>query len=377
MLQAMLTAYALQMIGLVIASLPRELRRQHGVFLLAAAWVTLGFGIIAAFVIVLPEYYDPAWLGPDRFNYEAEYADAATGIYPDFEFGFALFTDLFARAGIAPVAYFLLIFVCNILMLHFVVSSLFRRTDWIIVYFFFFYYFIFFEATLNVIRQSLGIALCCIAIVYFLKQRLRLCCLLIILAACIHSACIFTFVIFLTLFRRLGVWSLTAVVIGVFALSAAGITEYVYNTFEDVTGLYIAHVEEYTNSAWAWEIYTGGVFRTDFLIFSLIPILPYAYFRIPGSKDRDDAAFVFYEKLMKVYVSLIIPFAFFSYMLFSDRYALTAWILLPMMILWPLLYLENRQEVRMWTMRVVLVLIALSPNLITSATLLRISQELL
>lgn len=373
----MFVALALQILGLTMASLPTDLRRQNGVLLLSVAWIAICLVVIAIFVVVLPEYY-PVWLGKDRITYDAEYVGAVEGASPDFEIGFSLLTDLVASLTSNSAVYFILIFIANIALFHVLISYLFRPADWIIVYFFYFNYFAFFQATLNLIRQGLGIALSCVAIVCFLKNRLRLSSLLIILASLIHSASIFTFAIFLIRIRGVSVWWMVAAVFAVFALSIAGVTEFVFDGLLSLTGIYPKHLIEYTLVS-SWREYSGGIHRIDFLLFSLVPLIPYAYFNMMVDIDKESAKFNLYEKLMLMYVALVIPFGFFSYMTFSDRYLMQAWMLLPLMVIWPPLYMEEAPSRGTWAIRTVLLtLVAVLPNVTAyEATLLRICREIL
>lgn len=375
----MFLGLSLQLLGLTMASLPTEMRRQHGILLLSAAWIAICLGVIAAFVVVLPDH-QPDWVGKDRIIYEYEYAGAVEGYTPDYEIAFSLLTDLIAWMSSSSTVYFLLIFTATMAMMHVLVSYLFRPADWLIVYFFYFNYFAFYNGALNIIRQALGVALCLVATAYFLKDRRRIAGLLIILATLVHSACIFSFVIFVTRIRGASVWRLVAAVFIVFALSRAGVTEAIFDGVLDATGIYPTHLIEYTMGMWSWREYTGGIYRMDFLLFSLLPVLPYAAWHIKGGYARFGHAFAFYERMMKVYVALIIPFSFFSYMMFSDRYALQAWMMLPMALLWPFLYLNDETPSRSgWVCRtVILAFFAVVPNILAyETTLLRICREIL
>jgi hypothetical protein len=374
----MFVALSLQFLGLAIASLPTQLRQQDGVILLSAAWIAICLAVTAAFIVVLPAH-GLTWVGWDRLEYEAYYAGAVDGYSPDTEIAFSLLTDFVAALSANSSIFFLIVFFGTVAMFHALVAYLFRLEDQIAVYFCYFNYFSFFAGTLNTIRQTLGIALFCIAIVYFLQDRLRSSCLLIVLASLIHSVCILSFVIFLARIPGATVWRLVAAVLAVFAMSLAGVTQTAFDGFINLTGIYPKHLIEYTSGEWAWREYSGGNYRVDFLVFSLLPLIPYAFFWWRADNYKALPAWVQYEKLMKLYITLIMPFAFFSYMMFSDRYSSLSWFILPILVIWPLLYMEKTPSRRMWAIRTILLtVVAIVPNAISyEATLMRICWEIL
>lgn len=103
------------------------------------------------------------------------------------------------------------------------------------------------------------------------------------------------------------------------------------------------------------------------------------YFTLKGHRVAENPRFATFDKLMRVYLALLIPFCFFSYMMFSDRYILQVWLLLPMVICWPFLYIEKTTGPLTSAVRFALLLaVAVLPNIIDyGASLLRVCQELL
>jgi EpsG family len=374
----MFLAVPLYLLGLAMAALPDDLREKRDLVMLQAAWIGICLAIMAAFVLVMPDYQLPG-IGLDRLAYEEAYAGAAQGDSPEFEIGFVIITEVFAALTSSSDIYFLVLFLVTVALLHVLIAQLFQAKDWLIVYFFYFNYFVFFNGVLNLIRQSLAIGVACVAIACFLKDRWRMSCLLIVLATMLHSAAIFTFAIFLTRLTFLTVWRLVAIIFAVFALSLAGVTEVIFDTLVAVSGIYPKHLVEYSLGLWAWREYTGGVFRMDFLLFALLPLAPYLYISLKGHGAADKPQFTAFENFLRIYLTLLIPFSFFSYMMFSDRYILQAWFLLPIMICWPLLYVERTAGPIGSAVRVALLLaVAVFPNVIDyGTTLLRVCQELL
>ena len=372
----MFIAAALYLLGLAMALLPDDLRQKRELVVLQVAWIGICIAILGAFVLVLPDH-QLAGIGSDRLAYEDAYAGAVHGDSPDLDIGFVIITEAMAALTTSSNLFFLLVFLATLALMHVLIAQLFEEKDWLIVYFFYFNYFVFFNGTMNLIRQSLAIGVACVAIACFMKDRWRMACLLIALAALFHSAAIFTFLIFLAGLRVLTVWRLVAIILAVFALSLAGVTEMAFDTLLAMTGTYPKHLIEYASGLWAWREYPGGVFRIDFLAFALLPLAPYLYFSLKG--HAENPRFATFDKLMRVYLALLIPFCFFSYMMFSDRYILQVWLLLPMVICWPFLYIEKTTGPLTSAVRFALLLaVAVLPNIIDyGASLLRVCQELL
>lgn len=374
----MFVAIALYVVGFSIAAMPDDLRQNRHVILLQLIWIALCLLILSGVVAVFSRY-DLPYLGSDRLVYEDSFAAAALGELPDFEPGFSLLTYAFAALTNSSV-YFLFLFFVTTALYHILVAFMFKPKDWIVVYLFCLNYFVYFNATLNVIRQGLSAGLTCLAITYVMRRRQKMALFLILTATVFHSTAIFSLLIFLTRFSWLSVWRLSALILATFALSRVGVTELAFNLVLSATGYYPRHLLEYSSGLVSWRMYTGGVYRSDFLGFSLLPLVPYLLDQLKGRRSGYDVQFGRYEQVLRVYLTLLIPFAFFSYMLFSDRYLLQAWLLWPLLLCWPVLAAKKPRSIGVYVGKLAFaVMITTVPNLFdytSHSTLLGLCKDI-
>ena len=102
-----------------------------------------------------------------------------------------------------------------------------------------------------------------------------------------------------------------------------GASELVVQTISDISGVPLyTFVSDYGASA----DYQGGI-RFDFLLFSLTPLV-----LVAASRIGDNGSSLYRARLdlvWAIYAVHLVPFLLLGWAAFSDRYALTAWLLFP------------------------------------------------
>lgn len=261
---------------------------------------------------------------PDNLSYKYFFEDSLYTSFTNFlisspmEVGFSVLTWLIGRVTESYTVFFVIIFLLFIGLFLSFLKNLFGHDKLIILAIFTSTpFFISFSA--NIIRNGLAVSLLLLATYYsFNKKNNLLTVFLLIIAPLFHTAVI-PFAIFLVLERfitlklnhLLWFWILT---IALFILKIPSLFLPLLNNFDSI--------ETYASTD-AFELYGGGAYRLDFLIFNtLIVIFTLVIFRFYGNREKD---FILI-KYIKLMLFSAIVFNMFGFIAFSDRLAVYVWL---------------------------------------------------
>jgi len=251
------------------------------------------------------------------------------------EKGFQYLSLLFAYADFSNDAYFsgislILFFLVNTVAFKFVglfgdSVEKYSHEYWQLIYLvvlIFLWSPFFVSAHINAIRQGLASFFVYLALFAFILKHWKLFVVASIAAINFHHTALMYIAFFPLLLLTL---NQVLLIVLVLSLSyAIGFSEFFTAWISNILNLGV--YEKITN----YQIkvnYQGGI-RYDFMIFSLLMgLFPYFIFRTL-STDK-------YQKgltaLLKIYFLLLIPFLFFGYANFSNRFLYTAWLFLPIL----------------------------------------------
>lgn len=115
---------------------------------------------------------------------------------------------------------------------------------------------------------------------------------------------------------------LMSVFVGLLLMYVSGASEHVVRLISDASGVPLYSI---VAGYGAFAEYRVGI-RYDFVVFSLLPLgltyLVYLFFPSSIARKRMNG-------LCAIYAVLLVPFLFFGWASYSDRYALGAWLLMP------------------------------------------------
>jgi hypothetical protein len=372
----MIVAGALYLIGLALTLSSEPLRTYY--LPVSYLWLLLCFGVVGMFILSGADIADVLGISGlgDRFTYTYRFAEMAQFKGASiFSLGFDLITLLVQQFTANENVYFLAIFFATLILMHILVNYMYLPQEWAIVYFIYLNYFAFFYATMVTIRHGLAISIICCALKFFLQKKYKTTVVIIICATLIHSVTGFGFLIFFSLHRLATVPNLLICAIGLFGGAVLGINRFIADRFFAAADLVPERLMRLSDDPYFSKIYVHGIYRMDFLLFSMIPAVVY-YILVAKILNTSDKNMDQMARLVKIYLLLLMPFSFFSYLPFSDRFCLTAWMFLPVVVLWPLLQLNDATGIQQWPIRIAMMTAVLVPNAAAyGATLFSISRH--
>ncbi|PFG15091.1 EpsG family protein [Bacillus sp. es.036] len=194
--------------------------------------------------------------------------------------------------------------------------------------------FIFFAYILNTMRQGLAISILFIALLILIsgKKQDKTFYIAIICAPLVHvsalplSLALFVLKIFDVKLRSLiTIWIFSAL------LFLTHLNKVVLGVVGDI------FISSYSDGS-LLNVYTGGVNRLDFFVFSMVFLLWGLWIR---RLLKYKVNFNMYNKLLKIYVMFNIYFLLLGFVTYSDRIAAFSWFLIPLLILLPLTTLKQ------------------------------------
>lgn len=242
----------------------------------------------------------------------------------------------FAQVSLNENLYIIYTAIIYIIIYYFVSKTLF--SSWQRLFFFFAYlsFSSFYSYLFNGTRQGFSMALILLAIGVWsndkaTKKKTKI-------VACLIGSCLFhtsaipvsIILLFLmiskvTLNKLLVIW----VFFSVLFLTGA-------NTF--ISSIPVLNNIEYltTYSDDGLIDYYGGSNKLDFYVFSLLALIGslFLYFKVP----LEEAKKIIYLNLLKSYIVINTLFLAFGFIAFSNRLAIFSWILIPLLIIYPILY---------------------------------------
>lgn len=356
----MIIALLLYGSGFVLALAPDDVR----LHIPRIIWVTVVLSLIMTFVAL----DDSITARSDFSNYSAMYTDIGKGFYRgNSDPGFTAILSAASWIGLdfrivhALIAGALYVSICLF------TYRLFGKRDWFFVIILYMNFFSVFLLLFSAIRQSLASSILLVAIHYLMRRRYITYTAIVLCASVVHISSIFALIGVLTWHRFVTVQRCVIVLIVIFISSATGVNSAA--AFKVFPVFLIGYDKwNYYQGGELLATYTGaGTNRVDFLAFSIAPAILYVV--LSGYKYRCGSwrhvRWDIYEHVTIMYLLWLLPFAFFAYMPFSDRFALVGWLLWPATISWSIFISGGESGSRDMVVRGgALVVLAMIPNII-------------
>lgn len=305
--------------------------RQRSVALIPLSFATSVFIGLTAWVVYAPPLEYTA--SKDRDLYEALYDRLGWSDFSfDFEPGYTFLQVVANTLGLSAPLFLTLVSLFFICTLFWLLYRRYALANSVLLLFLTLSFFPFMLGALNVTRQFVAAAILLLAFSQFQASSLtkfrqwRPLLLLIgwvALAALFHrsAAMVFMPIVLLALGLRLPHLVLVAMLLFLINLGGVG---------SSIWGGLVAMDRNVSENVWSFErgeigfLYSGGVNRLDFALFSLLPIL--AHFglkRIFVDHQAQD------DTLVEYYFCLVFPLFVFSFVPYSDRLAFYGWLIWP------------------------------------------------
>jgi hypothetical protein len=218
------------------------------------------------------------------------------------------------------------------------IKKLFKDTYYWII-FFYFGFFPFVTLELNLMRNSIALPLSFFAILNWSNKKYRRALLLFILSGLIHYSAIFYFVavVLTKIVTRTKIW---------FIFVLLGLVIYVlgFDLFNLITGF----SSELGNaillnklSGLSNENYNSGL-RIDFILFSLLLLVPLIIYRKLGYSIKP-----LQKEVLNIYLCIFAIFTTLLNMAHSNRVATLFWMLSPILIFYPLVYVKHHRNTKL------------------------------
>lgn len=242
---------------------------------------------------------------------------------------FTVFQWTMSRFTTEKAPFYISIWIVISTSLLFALSRMFKPWQVLLIFFSYLNYFIFFNFVTNIVRQGFAITMILIAICSLLsKKNNKWFYFSIILAPFFHMSSLPLSVLLLIL-KRINV-SLKIVMFSWIAAAMLLATGYNQKIFGYLY-IYVPYIRQYTNAG-LLNRYVNGVNRLDFLMFSsfilIIGLVIYKFWL------HDDEL---YLKLIKIYSLFNVYFLAMGFIAYSDRIAYYSWVLLPIIVWYPIL----------------------------------------
>jgi hypothetical protein len=168
---------------------------------------------------------------------------------------------------------------------------------------------------INAIRQGFSFLWLLLAFSYYLNRKKTESLFLFMLAISFHYSAVMYITFFLI--NKFSIVKNYSLMILLSVLYFLGLTK---GFVEFISHILNLPIYDYVSTYDSFASYRSGI-RVDFLIFSLLP-----YFLYPFVIDKDKYSVDF----LNIYLCLIIPFLLFGWANYSNRYAMNAWLFMPL-----------------------------------------------
>ncbi|MGG0382072.1 EpsG family protein [Priestia filamentosa] len=247
---------------------------------------------------------------------------------------FVIWQWLVGRLFSSPQSFFIITYLLFSIILIFAFTRIVEKR--FVVFLFFGYMSLSFYENLitNIIRQGLAISLVILAVCLYLKTGKRTLSFFLILALALlfHYSAAPIIILSLINVKKIKLRNLL-IIWFIFLIPFLLKTKNLL-----IAPFASSKVLSTYSSEYAVDLYGGGVYRTDFLLFSFFFILIGLYMRRLCSNN------VKYELLLKIYILFNLYFLTFGSLPFSERFALYSWILIPLLIWYPLSIIEKKKS---------------------------------
>ncbi|WP_147802784.1 EpsG family protein [Alkalicoccus halolimnae] len=199
-----------------------------------------------------------------------------------------------------------------------------------LIMFGYFSFFIYFNITTNIIRQGFTVHLLLFMIIYLWKNDYKKAIVFFLAAVTFHTSALIAGVLFVI--KKFNIQ--LKYIIAVTALSALVMVTGLNTLFLEFAGSFLGggigdRLLRYSSEA-ILERYDGEINRLDFLVFTLAWAGWGLWFLSRHLKDD-----LFYHWLVKSYLMLSSIFMVLGFIAYSDRIALYAWFLIPLLLFYP------------------------------------------
>lgn len=246
---------------------------------------------------------------------------------------FIIWQWILGRFFSSPHTFFMVNFLCFSYILILAFKKIVDKRFVIFILFGYISLFFFGNMITNVIRQGLSISLVILALCLYLKKEKKdfQFFLILIFASLFHYSTV-PILILLTFINiknikvktLLFIWVAVAVA---FLLKMQNIlTPFVHNP------ILSSYMSDY-----AYRNYQGGIYRKDFLVFSLIWIIFGLSFYKKFNYNQK------YSLILKSYIICNLYFLIFGFLPFSDRFAIYSWSLIPLLVWYPFSLIEKNR----------------------------------
>lgn len=302
---------------------------------LVRSWTLICFGCILLYIFLSPDVDGSV----DFPRYQAWYQTLKRGesnvhAYV-FEFGFEWLARIAASLAI-PFRMFIAAIAFMVMLSVYVLTRIITQPrDLAAVLFLYMNFFAFYILIYHAVRSGLSMAFVLLAIAALLNGARIVSFLLIMIAATFHTASLFALLIFITAVPVLRVQHFFAINMGLFLSSILGLNEVLAGRLiAYMPSLAIGKYETYAGMSSAYY----PRLRLDFFLFTFAPLFVYCLIRWSRRRHAREEQDGKLHLFMQMYALLMIPFSFFAFMPFSDRFALFCWALWPLAITATLMY---------------------------------------
>lgn len=256
--------------------------------------------------------------------------------YVRWEPGFVIYQWLLSKVTTSPITFVL---VSMVLMWGILISALKKSIspkDVPLVMLGYISLFCFYNLSRNIVRQGLATPLLLHTILYLEKSNYKKAILYLLLAVSFHKSAIVGLILFILNKLKLSI----KVTFGFFILSSIlmiiGLNkEIMMRLIPIIGGSYEASIINYSSENIISRY--GSINRIDFLLFTTIWLILGILFKNKYLKDDR-----FYKWLLISYMGLSIVYVLFGFIGYSDRLAVYAWYLIPIVLFYPVINMKSK-----------------------------------
>ncbi len=252
----------------------------------------------------------------------------------DWEIGFLCFQWLASKLFISTIAFRSLVMLFFWSAVYLSISQIFNKRQHAYVFFLYINFFYFWSMTTNVIRQGLAAGLILFAIGCLINKEVWKALVFILIASLFHSTGLLGLILLPLYLSKISIKKMT-VVWSIFALLyLTGLNKKLIDLI-GVSSVF-SEIARYTAESVILR-YGSRINRIDFLLFSGIWL-------IWGFVSRKYWVYkdVIYDHLLNFYLGLNCIFLLFGFIGFADRIAGYSWMIIPIIISYPILNANSR-----------------------------------
>lgn len=240
------------------------------------------------------------------------------------EFGFrilAWFTSIFGDVNI----FFLILYLLFSYVVYKSLKNIYISYETYIVYMILFLYPYFIFYIFSAKRQGIALVFMLLAISYLLKNQKIKTTIALLISYLFHSSIVLVYPVFIFMMFYKNIDKLFKISLGILLISLISSFLSLNENLNLLTSFFNLDTRylSYFDNTFENIAYKTG-FRIDFVLFSLFPITLYFLFRNQITEDKEVIL-----KWLSLYMLLNSIYHFFSFVVFSDRFAIFSWFILP------------------------------------------------